>query len=522
MKPNRSAMLEEVKSNSNFWDVIIIGGGATGLGAAVDSASRGYKTLLLEQHDFAKGTSSRSTKLVHGGVRYLQQGNISLVLEALRERGLLMQNAPHLVKNQSFIVPNYDWWEGPFYGIGMKVYDMLAGKLGIGKSKNLSREETLEQLPTIESEGLKGGVIYYDGQFDDSRLAINLAQTAMDNGASTINYAKVTDLLKTNEAISGVTVKDQLTGETFDVDGRVVINATGVFTDDILEMDDSDAQDIIVPSQGVHIMLDKDFLPGDSAIMVPHTEDGRVLFAVPWHDKILVGTTDTPVEEPSLEPVALEEEIEFILEHATKYLTGNPTRDDIKSVFAGLRPLVSTGEGKDTASISRDHTLLVSLSGLVTIAGGKWTTYRKMAEDTIDKAAAVAGLKEQDCVTEDLRIHGWLKNVDRDDSLHYYGSDKGAIEEIIEENPELGEKLHERLPYIKAEVIWAVRNEMAITVEDVLSRRTRSLLLDAKASIEMAPEVARLMAEEAGHDEAWQKEQIKEYKAIADEYIFEA
>jgi glycerol-3-phosphate dehydrogenase len=522
MKPNRTAMLEEVKSNSNFWDVIVIGGGATGLGAAVDSASRGYKTLLLEQHDFAKGTSSRSTKLVHGGVRYLQQGNISLVLEALRERGLLIQNAPHLVKNQSFIVPNYDWWEGPFYGIGMKVYDMLAGKLGIGKSKNLSREETLEALPTIESEGLKGGVIYYDGQFDDSRLAINLAQTAMDNGAYTLNYAKVTGLLKTNEATSGVTVQDQLTGDTFDVDGRVVINATGVFTDNILEMDDSDAQDIIIPSQGVHIMLDKDFLPGDSAIMVPHTEDGRVLFAVPWHDKILVGTTDTPVDEPSLEPVALEEEVDFILEHATQYLTGNPTRDDIKSVFAGLRPLVSTGEGKDTSSISRDHTLLVSLSGLVTIAGGKWTTYRKMAEDTIDKAAAVAGLKEQDCVTEDLRIHGWLKNVDRSDPLHYYGSDKGAIEEIIEERPELGEKLHERLPYLKAEVVWAVRNEMAITVEDVLSRRTRALLLDAKASIEMAPEVARLMAEEAGHDKAWQKQQINEYKAIADEYIFEA
>lgn len=520
MKANRTAMLEEVKSNSNFWDVIIIGGGATGLGAAVDSASRGYKTLLLEQHDFAKGTSSRSTKLVHGGVRYLQQGNISLVLEALRERGLLIQNAPHLVKNQSFIVPNYDWWEGPFYGIGMKVYDMLAGKLGIGKSKTLSREETLEQLPTIESEGLKGGVIYYDGQFDDSRLAINLAQTAMDNGAYTINYVKVTDLLKTNGAISGVTVNDQLTGDTFEVNGRVVINATGVFTDDILEMDDSDAQDIIVPSQGVHIMLDKNFLPGDSAIMVPQTEDGRVLFAVPWHDKILVGTTDTPVEEPSLEPVALDEEVDFILEHATHYLTGDPTRKDIKSVFAGLRPLVSTGNGKDTASISRDHTLLVSLSGLVTIAGGKWTTYRKMAEDTIDKAAAVAGLKEQDCVTEDLRIHGWLKNIDRDDPLHLYGSDKGAIEEIIEDNPELGQKLHDRLPYLKAEVVWAVRNEMAITVEDVLSRRTRALLLDAEASIEMAPEVARLMAEEAGHDEAWQKQQVKEYKAIADEYIF--
>lgn len=520
MNIDRTTMLDEVKKETDFWDIVIIGGGATGLGAAVDASSRGYKTLLLEQHDFAKGTSSRSTKLVHGGVRYLQQGNVALVLEALRERGLLIQNAPHLVKNQSFIVPNYDWWEGPFYGIGMKVYDMLAGKLGIGKSKNLSREKTLELLPTIESEGLKGGVIYYDGQFDDSRLAINLAQTAMDHGGYTINYAKVTGLLKTNDAVSGVKAQDQLTGEEFEVNARAVVNATGVFTDDILEMDDSDAQDIIVPSQGVHIMLDKKFLPGDSAIMVPHTEDGRVLFAVPWRDKILVGTTDTPVESPSLEPMAMEDEVEFILDHAKQYLTGNPTRDDIQSVFAGLRPLVSPSGSKDTADISRDHTLLVSLSGLVTIAGGKWTTYRKMAEDTIDKAATVAGLNEEDCITEDLRIHGWLKNVDREEHLHYYGSDQVAVEKIIENNPELGERLHKRLPYLKAEVIWAVRNEMAITVEDVLSRRTRALLLDAKASIEMAPEVARLMAQEAGHDKQWQEKQVKEYKSIADRYIF--
>jgi len=249
-------------------------------------------------------------------------------------------------------------------------------------------------------------------------------------------------------------------------------------------------------------------------------DDGRVLFAVPWHDKILVGTTDTPVESPSLEPMAMEEEVGFILDHAKQYLTGNPTRDDIQSVFAGLRPLVSPSGSKDTADISRDHTLLVSLSGLVTIAGGKWTTYRKMAEDTVGKAAAVAGLKEQDCITEDLRIHGWLKNVDRNEHLHYYGSDKVAVEKIIENNPAMGERLHERLPYVKAEVIWAVRNEMAITVEDVLSRRTRALLLDAKASIEMAPKVARLMAQEAGHDEQWQKEQVEEFKTIAERYIF--
>jgi len=519
MKPNRDEMLDGVKSEAKYWDVIIIGGGATGLGAAVDSASRGYKTLLLEQHDFSKGTSSRSTKLVHGGVRYLQQGNVTLVLEALRERGLLIQNAPHLVRNQSFIVPNYDWWEGPFYGIGMKVYDMLAGKLGLGPSKNLSREKTLELLPTIESEGLKGGVIYYDGQFDDSRLAINLVQTALDHDATVLNYTKVTGLLKSNNTTNGVKVTDQISGDSFEVNGRVVINATGVFTDDILKMDNEDANNIIAPSQGVHIIIDKKFLPGDSAIMVPHTADGRVLFAVPWHDKIVLGTTDTPVDGPSLEPVAMESEIEFILKHASQYLTGNPTRKDVRSVFAGLRPLVKAGDSKDTASLSRDHTLIVSQSGLVTIAGGKWTTYRKMAQDTIDQAATVAGLNIKECITENLRIHGWLKNVDKKDPLYYYGSDRVSLQKLIDERPELGDKLHERLPYLKAEVVWGVRNELAVSIEDVLARRTRAILLDAPASIEMAPEVARLMAEEAGHDQKWQEEQLKDYMAIAESYV---
>ncbi len=519
METNRNKLIEGVKSETKYWDVIIIGGGATGLGAAVDSASRGYKTLLLEQHDFSKGTSSRSTKLVHGGVRYLQQGNVALVLEALRERGLLIQNAPHLVRNQSFIVPNYDWWEGPFYGIGMKVYDMLAGKLGLGPSKNLSRKKTLELLPTIESEGLKGGVIYFDGQFDDSRLAVNLAQTALDQGASVLNYAKVTGLLKSNNTVNGVEVADQITGEKLEVNGRVVINATGVFTDEVLHMDNPKAEKIISPSQGVHIIIDKKFLQSESAIMVPHTDDGRVLFAVPWHDKIVLGTTDTPVEEPSLEPVALESEIEFILKHAAQYLTGNPTREDVRSVFAGLRPLVKAGGSKNTASLSRDHTLIISDSGLVTIAGGKWTTFRKMAQDTIDQAATVAGLNIKECVTENLRIHGWLKNVDKKDPLYYYGSDNVALRKLIDDRPELGEKLHARLPYLKAEVIWGVRNEFAVTIEDVLARRTRALLLDAKASVEMAPEVARLMAEESGLSEDWQRNQVHEYTKLAKNYI---
>ena len=516
---NREIMLNTARSKTGYFDVIIIGGGATGLGAAVDSASRGYSTLLLEQHDFSKGTSSRSTKLVHGGVRYLQQGNVTLVLEALRERGLLIQNAPHLVRNQSFIVPNYDWWEGPFYGVGMKVYDMLAGKLGLGPSKNLSLKETIKRLPTLEQKGLRGGVIYYDGQFDDSRLAINLVQTASDHGALLLNYSKVVGLKKSNTMIDGVLIRDQLSGEEYEINARVVVNATGVFTDSVLKMDDPDARNIISPSQGVHLVIDKEFSPGESAIMVPHTDDGRVLFAVPWNGKIVVGTTDTPVKDPELEPKAMEEEIEFILKHASQYLTGSPKRKDVRSVFAGLRPLVKAGDGKNTASLSRDHTLIVSESGLVTITGGKWTTYRKMGQDTIDQAATVAGLNVKECVTENLRIHGWLKNVDKDDPLHHYGSDRIEITKITKEQPGLGEPLHERLPYIKAEVLWAARKEMAMTVEDVLSRRTRALLLDAKASVDMAPEVARLMAGELGKDQNWIDKQVKEYTELAQDYI---
>lgn len=519
MPLNREETLNKVKQYDQYFDVIIIGGGATGLGVAIDAASRNYSTLLLEQHDFSKGTSSRSTKLVHGGVRYLQQGNVSLVLEALRERGLMIQNAPHLVRNQSFIVPIYDWWEGPFYGVGMKVYDMLAGKLGLGPSKNLSLEKTVEHLPTLEKEGLRGGVIYYDGQFDDSRFAINLVQTANEQGAQMVNYCKVNGLLKSNQMVDGVKVEDTLTGDQFEVNGRVVINATGAFTDSILKMDDPDAKSMISPSQGIHLVIDREFSPGDSAIMVPHTDDGRVLFAVPWNGKLVVGTTDTPVDRATLEPVALEDEINFILKHASQYLSGNPERKDVRSVFAGLRPLVKAGDGKNTASLSRDHTLIVSDSGLVTITGGKWTTYRKMAQDTVDQAAMVAGLQVTECITENLRIHGWLKNVDFSDPLYYYGSDRIALNKLIKENPNLGEPLHERLPYLKAELVWGVREEMAMTVEDVLARRTRALLLDAKASVEMAPVVAELMAMEMDKDENWVEDQVQQFTAVAENYI---
>lgn len=516
---NRRQSLANIKNYDGFWDVIVIGGGATGLGAAVEAASRGYQTLLLEQHDFSKGTSSRSTKLVHGGVRYLQQGNVSLVLEALRERGLLVHNAPHLVRHQAFIVPNYDWWEGPFYGIGLKLYDMLAGKLGLGPSKWLSKEETQKRIPTLEPAGLIGGVIYYDGQFDDSRLAINLAQTLHDLEATPINYFKVTKLLKAGNVVKGVLARDMEEGEEYEIFGRVVINATGVYVDNILKMDDPAASTIIAPSQGVHLILDKEFLPGESAIMVPHTDDGRVLFAVPWRQKVVVGTTDTAVKKVSLEPCALEEEIDFILTHAARYLTKDPVPSDVLSVFAGLRPLVKAGEGKNTAALSRDHTILISKSGLVTITGGKWTTYRQMGQDVIDQAAVVAGLEERPCKTQDMRIHGWLKNYDLNDPLHYYGSDALGIHKLQHQNSKLEMPLHPALPYTGAEVVWSVREEMARTVEDVLSRRTRALLLDARASIEMAPTVAKLIAAELHLGKKWQKEQVEEYKNLAKNYI---
>ncbi len=512
-------MLAQVREADVEWDIIIIGGGATGLGTAVDAASRGYKTLLLEQDDFAKGTSSRSTKLVHGGVRYLQQGNLSLVLEALRERGLLMQNAPHLVRDLPFIVPNYDWWEAPFYGIGLKMYDLLAGKQGLASSKHLSLDETLAQLPTIEQDDLRGGVQYHDGQFDDARLAIALAQTAAEQGATVLNYSKVIGLIREEELVTGVKFIDTETDELFSLHAKVVINATGIFTDSVRSMDDPASKPMVQLSQGVHVVLPCRFLGGDTAIMVPHTDDGRVLFAIPWQDCVVVGTTDTPVEEASLEPRALPEEIEFIMTHAARYLEEDPTPNDVLSVFAGLRPLVSAGDSEDTAAISRDHTIRVSQSGLLTITGGKWTTYRNMAEDTVNHACMIGALEERTCVTKNLNIYGYHQHASSFGDLAHYGTDAQEIETLVRDVPALGIPIHDAFAVTPAQVIWAVREEMARTVEDVLSRRTRCLLLNAKASIDIAPMVAEIMADELGRDDSWIEKEVQEYNALAKGYL---
>ncbi len=521
---NRKDMIENIRDRESPWDIVIIGGGATGLGCAVDAAARGFDVVLIEQSDFAKGTSSRSTKLVHGGVRYLQQGNVSLVMEALEERGLLLQNAPHLVRDVAFIVPSYEWWESPFYGIGLRVYDLLAGRYGFGKSSHMSRAAIIKEIPSINTDGLRGGTRYFDGQFDDARLAINLATTATDQGATLVNYAPVIRLLKGDAGmIEGVVIRDEESGQEITAQGRVIVNATGPFADGVRKLDRPDVAPMIAPSQGVHIVIDRSFIPGESAIMVPSTDDGRVMFAIPWHDVAVVGTTDTPVDEVELEPRPLREEVEFILETANRYLARPATPADIHSVFAGIRPLVKMGDSANTAALSRDHTILIDPdSGLMTVAGGKWTTYRRMAQDVIDQAIVLGALDARECVTKHFSIHGFHRYAERFGDLAFYGSDAQLVEKLGEEDATMKKRLHPRLPVTGAEVQWACRNEMARTVDDVLARRTRCLLFDAEAAIEVARSVAAIMAPELGRDQAWIDAQVADFESIASGYLYEA
>ncbi len=516
---DRPTALSRLTSNELF-DIAVIGGGATGIGIAVDSASRGHSVALLERGDFGHGTSSRSTKLVHGGVRYLQQMDLPLVIGALRERGILRRNAPHLVHALPFVIPAYRWWERPYYAAGLTLYDLLAGAQSFGRSRLLSRRETIACLPGVERSGLCGGVLYYDGQFDDARLLITLAQTAADHGAALLNYAEVSELHKNpNGHIDYLTFTDGPTGQSHRLRAKVIINATGAFADSIRQMDDPAAPNMIAPSQGAHIVLDGSFLnsapQSSAALMVPRTPDGRVMFAIPWHGHLLIGTTDTAIAEPSAEPIPLDKEIDFLLETAGQYLARQPTRADILSTFAGIRPLIRPRNNTArTASISRDHTISVSASGLLTLAGGKWTTYRKMAEDAVDQAAKLADLRPRPCITAKLGLHGRAADDDplgppvstqaEGDALSVYGADASQIRSIIEENPDLGRALHPDLPILAAQIIWAARHEMAMTLEDVLARRTRALFLDARAAMQIAPRAAELMAGELGRDTVWQ------------------
>ena len=519
---NRDDMVSRVKSRTKPWDIVVIGGGAVGAGIAVDAGARGFDVLLIEREDFGKGTSSRSTKLVHGGVRYLEQGNISLVMEALKERGLLLRNAPHIVHDLPFVVPNYSWWEAPFYGIGMKVYDLLAGKYNFGKSRVLSLAETLERLPTIQRDGLRGGVLYHDGQFDDARLLIHLLATAVDHGATVLNYTEAVGFLKDEQGfVSGAVIEEREANARYTVQAQVIVNATGIFTDETRRLAQPDAEAMVSPSQGIHLVLDRSFLKGENAIMVPRTSDGRVLFAIPWHNRTLVGTTDTAIDVPSYEPLPLDDEIEFVLDTAREYLSRPPSRADVLSVYVGIRPLVSApggGEGK-TSALSRGHTIHVDNSGLVTIVGGKWTTYRHMAEDCVDHAITLGGLADAPCVTADLKIHGYELKSDDLGALGVYGSDAGEILRIASENTAHAQPMHPELPYIAAEIIWSVRHEMSRTLDDALSRRTRALLLNARAAVAIAPQVASLMAAELGRDAQWIDQQVRSFTALARQYM---
>jgi len=515
----REEMLARLREREEPWDILVIGGGATGAGVALDAASRGYSVLLLEREDFGKGTSSRSTKLIHGGVRYLQQGNLPLVMEALKERGILLRNAPHLVHELPFLIPSYRFWEKPFYGAGLKLYDLLAGRSDFSKSKLLSRARTLDRQPEIRQEGLRGSVLYYDGQFDDARLLVALVMTAAERGAVVLNHAGVVEVTKGSDgAVNGAIAMDGETGERLACKARVVVNATGIFSDEVRRMADPDAPAMIAPSQGIHLVFDKSFLSGKAAIMVPHTSDGRLMFAIPWHDHTLVGTTDTPVVAPSYEPRPFEQEIEFVLETAGRYLRKTPRREDVLSAFAGVRPLVkaSGAAARATATISREHTISIDSSGLLTIAGGKWTTYRRMAADVVDQAIKLGRLRQAACVTEDLCLHGC--DATAAGALAVYGSDAGHIRGLAAGEPELARQLDAELPYTGAEVVWAARHEMARTLDDVLARRLRALPLNARAAMRMAPDVAKLLARETGKNESWVEEQLRSFRDLAAQY----
>jgi len=502
---NRAEQIDKLNSQSpSGFDIIVVGGGATGLGTALDAASRGYKTLLLEKNDFSSSTTSKSTKLVHGGVRYLKQGDIFLVAEALRERSIMLKNAPHITHKQEFIIPVYSYWDVLLYTVGLKFYDFLAGGMSLGKSRFLNRKKTLAALPHIKNSGLKGGISYIDGQFDDSRMAIALAKECAKQGGIVLNYFGVDGLLKGgNGRVCGVEATDGVTGKKYTFRSRLVINATGVFANELIKIDDPLSKSILRPSQGLHIVIDSHFLDSSSAIMIPKTDDGRVLFAIPWHGKVVVGTTDTPVTEISLEPKPLEEEIEFIIRNFKNYSSIAPTREELLSVYAGLRPLAhNPDKPMSTKEISRRHKIIYSASGLLTIIGGKWTTYRLMAEEAIDSAINAGIIPPRECKSRDLGLNKKPKKLEQS-NLSVYGD----------------EPLSSAFPYTKGEIVWICRSEMAVNLSDVLARRTRALLLNARESAKIAPEVASIMAHELGHDKEWVKQQIDEYNKLVSNYI---
>jgi glycerol-3-phosphate dehydrogenase len=487
---NRSSNINLLNNNKKY-DFIIIGGGASGLGCALDASSRGYSVVLLEKFDFCKGTSSRSTKLIHGGVRYLEKGQIGLVYEALKERDILKKNAPHLVKQVGFLIPVYNYFFKFYYFFGLKIYDFISGNLSFKKSKIVNKNSAIEFVPNVSKKNLKGGVVYYDGQFDDSRLGIDIAHTSEANKAILINYISVESLIKENGKIKGVVATDTVSNNIYSIRGNNIINATGVFSKSIMDMDSNKFKSVIRPSQGVHLVVDKTFLKGKFGILVPKTSDGRVLFAVPWLDNVIIGTTDSVVDKPTFNPVATQIEIDFILENLKNYLEFYPKRKDIKSVFVGLRPLVASNLNSKSKDLSRKHKILVSESGLVSVIGGKWTTYRKMANKVIDIALKRTNLPFVKSDTGNIKIENGLRNIDF--------SKKSLSHDFF---------------LTKEMIIHYVNNEMALNLDDIMSRRSRCVFLNTKESIRIAPKVVEIMSKELSKDEAWIKEQLKTFYSL--------
>ncbi|MFO0977323.1 MAG: glycerol-3-phosphate dehydrogenase/oxidase [Planctomycetaceae bacterium] len=497
----RSKMIERLSSSKEPFDLLIIGGGATGLGTAVEAASRGYRVALFERGDFASGTSSRSTKLIHGGVRYLKQGQIGMVRYSLLERERLLKNAPTLVRPLSFVLPAYRIGERAVNFVGLRLYDALAGQRSMGSSRWLSRSQVLELMPSVQSTSLRGGVLYHDAQFDDARLAVALAMTAVRHNAAILNYAPVANLIYEGSAVTGAEIRDLQTGELHRVTARRVLNCTGVFAETLLEADrrvsgEHEGSVRIAPSRGTHIVTDAEFLPGNRALMIPSTDDGRVLFAIPWLGKVLIGTTDRAVNDVTTEPVPEEDEIRYLLDHLRRYLSRCPGRSDIRSVFSGLRPLVRKSQSKSTAALSREHSILTSRSGLVTVIGGKWTTYRQMGEELVDLVERTSGWHHRPSVTGDLSIEI---------------PESRSVKADLNKRQTVGELSNEEQDFVR----YCVRHEMAESVEDVLARRSRLLFLDATVAAGLASSVAAVMSQELGKPSDWATHQTDQFLRFA-------
>ncbi|MEX2535204.1 MAG: FAD-dependent oxidoreductase [Trueperaceae bacterium] len=512
---NRAVAVARLKRER--FDILVVGGGATGTGIALDAATRGLRVALVERSDFSAGTSSRSTKLIHGGVRYLERavkefdrGQLGLVRDALKERAVLLRIAPHLTRPLPLLTPLYGLFEIPYYFAGLKMYDLLAGKANLAPSRFLGRREATERFPMLKSSGLKGGVLYYDGQFDDARMNISLALTATQEGAVVANHLAVSDLVKEGGRVRGVTLQDRLSGESWETAATVVINATGPFADELRLLDDPNAARLLNTSSGIHVVLDKRFSPPETGLLIPQTEDGRVLFLLPWLGHTLIGTTDNPAPL-SATPQASEDEVNYILRHVRKYFDLPVVEEDVLASWSGLRPLVSDAGKAGTAGLVRDHLIAVSASRLLTITGGKWTTYRKMALDAVDRAVVVGELRSSGpSLTETMPLRGGAGyrpdaavelergGLDAEVARHLnrsYGDQAAEVARIADKG--YGERLVPGYPHIEAEVLYGAAFEMACTPEDILHRRTRLAFLNEKAAKEALPRVRELLAMES-------------------------